>query len=342
MGWSTVPVSAGDAGVIAAMTEVKAAFDERYDAVGASFGKPTAVTAGDFGDWSEVIAHYHTKIEALLTSFYKKSGSGESTTFAAYTKDSLLTECFSQTEWRDTAEGLATIRQVNDLRTALNKLEWLMVSRDAGEYTAHAYYSVNVSAGSKAATQSAFDGDTSSPQLSTSSCRAGCSAGYGIDGGGNYWMNGQRDYHGICGYDVPDITVSDAYIVLPLYNVEAMLSGGSGGNAPENTASYKVYTGTAAPTETFAGVRAYGSLRNTVNITSLYKNSNISLNVPAGLSGNQVNFIRIAGPSIANSELDDMTWPSAGTIHYWWVRTDPAPGGAVNNLYLQAQFSYRA
>ena len=131
MTWSNVPLTAPALATKAAMDEVKAAFDERYDAVGASFGKPNAVTAGDLMDWSATIAHYHTKIESLLGSFYQKSGSGESTTFAAYTKSSLLTECFSQTEWRDTAAGLATIRQVNDLRTVLDKLEWVQFSVDS-------------------------------------------------------------------------------------------------------------------------------------------------------------------------------------------------------------------
>jgi len=99
MTWSNVPLTAPALATKAAMDEVKAAFDERYDAVGASFGKPNAVTAGDLMDWSATIAHYHTKIESLLGSFYQKSGSGESTTFAAYTKSSLLTECFCGRCW---------------------------------------------------------------------------------------------------------------------------------------------------------------------------------------------------------------------------------------------------
>jgi len=133
MTWSTVPLAANDFGVIAAMTEVKAAFDERYDAVGAAFGKPAAVSGDAFCDFSDVITYYHAKIESLLGSFYQKSGSGESTTFAAYTKSSLLTECFSQTEWRDTSPGLAAVRQVNDLRTALDKLHWIRFAPNASE-----------------------------------------------------------------------------------------------------------------------------------------------------------------------------------------------------------------
>ena len=342
MGWSTVPLSAGDAGVIAAMTEVKAAFDERYDAVGASFGKPTAVTADDFGDWSDVIAHYHTKIESLLTSFYQKSGSGESTTFAAYTKSSLLTECFSQTEWRDTAAGLATIRQVNDLRTALNKLTWsrFSVNVSAGEYKKKECTDTlgyGVWDDCKTDAWSALASDTASTASSASALQGG-HVGAGELYEGNYDINAsslQYLYDSQVGFDTSSmsgVTLADGYITCQ-YRLTPDDQYGRGVGTTEACSCNLLYD-----TET---IKSSLSVSSTTFASAAYRIS--SPDARTNKSGNTILYLTLNNPG------DDVTdressWPAPTAAGPYVNFSGYSRQADIRTLYLylQAQFSYRA
>jgi len=131
MGWPKTPlVASGDLITESVYDHIKAAIDERYDAVGASFGKPAAVSAGDLNQWT-TITSYRSKIESLLSSFYVKSGSGESTTFTAWTKSNIMTACFGAgvTDWPNKDNKLLLASHFADMQTVLDKLEWLYYSR---------------------------------------------------------------------------------------------------------------------------------------------------------------------------------------------------------------------
>jgi len=356
MGWSTVPLSAGDAGVIAAMTEVKAAFDERYDAVGASFGKPTAVTAGDFGDWSDVIAHYHSKIESLLTSFYQKSGSGESTTFAAWTLGTLMTACFGAgvTDWRDDAEGLATIRQVNDLRTALNKLTWVRATISSAR---QAYEDDSGPALGSSAQNAQDDYDAATTQKTTTTLPwAGCGAFDTVGDWGSSWMpyiqytyipdnppasqytmgpKPIRDSHYIGSFVAPDITITDLGIEGTAHHYE----DDNPLSSPDNATTLTLYLGTSSPGTTYSAITSYGTLAGSQSFSASYNGSTATCSLTtSSVAGDSTNYLRATFRGTVNRDLNDVTWPTYSVDGFANCGFTFAP----QYVYLQAQFSYRA
>ena len=337
MAWTELPASSGDLIIEEWYDELKAAIDERADVVSTS--KPSDVSGGDLNAWT-TITTYRDKIELLIPKFYKKAGSGTSTTFALYDKATIMTDCFGGgvTDWPNKTDKLLMVSHWNDMRTVLNKLEWFKAVVDHSFANNNAQYNKGTTydeEASAAAVQATWDSDTTEVVQSGGMTGIGSQAIYAKTNGdyGMYWGK-WRDRQGISKFTIPDVDINDAYLYAQLNNYED-----TDNNPPEQAADYYFYAGTALPGTTFAEIRSYGTLANeggaAISISTFeflsYKSFRLD---ETKLTKNAANYIRGKGKGTVNGELNDATWTWPGKT--WSQRFLGV------DLYIQGSFAYAA
>lgn len=335
MGWSALTVSSGGLIKTAAPTEVKAAIDERADVVSTS--KPAAISSGDLRKWTDVTG-YRGKIELLIPKFYKKSGSGTSTTFNSYSKYQIMTECFGTSDWPNKDNKLALASHWNDMRDVLNKLLWVKVDGEALGQNDTAYLNSSGHDATKDDAQDGFDNAVTIETVTqTDHMYAGLDAYWGYPHViyGDYWVAGKKDINGIEKATLPNFDINDTYIGVNLTNYEH-------DGSPEQSADYDFYTGTALPGTNYAAITNYGSISNNglANTVSGFIPGTVIKYFPQNynlLTKNTTNYIRIAGKDALKRELTDQTWDATtrflkqAAVENWDVR-----------IMLKLNFEYKA
>lgn len=108
-------------------------------------------------------------------------------------------------------------------------------------------------------------------------------------------------------FNIPDLILEDAYISLVVHNREY-------NEAPEQTADYDIYLGTATPDTTFAAIRSYGTLANdglskTISGYSGGPGFRKSFQLDeTKITKNAINYLRVKGPDKCNREIDAGLW----------------------------------
>jgi len=356
MGWSATPLLASGGLITESVyDQVKAAIDERYDAIGASFGKPAAVSADALNKWATIIS-YRSKIESLLGSFYQKSGLGESTTFAAWTRDAIMTACFGAgtTDWPNKDNKLLRASHFANMQTVLNTLCIYRPQNKANMYAS--YYNFPAATYSDSADNVCDLFDAASSQVYSNNGGLGSVGifaqnhylfgyklrhfinayfGHAIDWGYQEYK-AYVDCRQINAYDVPSNGINNCWV--PVVFVHHWKSYNNGaGVAPSNDTDFTIHTGTSTPTNSFNGIHDYGSLAGSVTISGV-KDGGPSDNTMCELAGSDFtagvrNYLRAAFRDAINRDLGP-TWDYSSRFFVFRA--------GVGRVYFDANFSYCA
>ena len=340
-GWTQLPYTGAGLLTKTVWDELRAAIQERDTAAGTSYAP--AEVAGKALASQSILNAYRAAIENLIPKYLKTGGSHPNVTMAYYTKSTMMTDCFGSgvVDWPTRKGSLWSAMTFNDMRTVLNKLEWLQNSAIVSDN--EAFYLPNaVSEASAVLAGQAFDASTDNPTVviagidSDIAQQAGTPQGSFRLQGGTYnipnWVlpGGGRDRQCIVSFALFDAVFAEVILKISWFN--AITDA-----VPDDWTAY-LYSGVAVPPETFAGLRSYGSLAGQGVVPGIAATSGrISVDIDTTeLTPGVTNYMRVVGKPQLAGMLDDKTWSIDTRNFYASVRTDNM------SLFFRPVFTYKA